>query len=52
MLATGARINEDKSRAIALGAWTKTTLIMIFKYYGDIKILGFNTTANIKESAK
>jgi len=28
MQATGARINEDKSRAIALGSWTKTTPIM------------------------
>jgi len=30
--ATGARMNEDKSRAIALGSWSKTTSIMNIKY--------------------
>jgi len=50
--ATGARINEDKSRAIALGSWTKTTQIMNIKYYEDIKILGFHMTVKINESAK
>jgi len=52
MQATGARINEDKSRATALGSWTKTTPIMNIKYYDDIKILGFKMTANIKNQQK
>jgi len=50
--ATRARIKEDKSRAIALGSWTKMTPIMNIKFYDDIKILGFNMTRNINESAK
>jgi len=32
MQVTGARINEKKSRAFALGSWTKTTPIMNIKY--------------------
>jgi len=52
MNATGARMNEDKSSAIAPGSWTKTTPIMKIKYYEDIKILGFHMTVKINESAK
>jgi len=52
MQATGARINEDKSRTVALGSWTKTTPITNIKYYDDIKILGVNMTANIKTLQK
>ena len=52
MQATGTMIKEDKSSAIALGSWTKMTPILNIKYFDDIKILGFNVTANIKESSK
>jgi hypothetical protein len=52
MQPTGARINVDNCRAIALRSWTKTTPIMIIKYYDDIKILGFNMMANLNESEK
>jgi len=52
MQVTGARINEEKSRAIDPGSWTKTTPIMNIKYYDDTRILGFKMTANINDSAK
>jgi hypothetical protein len=52
MQPTGARINVDNCRAIALRSWTKTTPIMIIKYYDDIKILGFNMMANLNETEK
>jgi len=52
MNATGARVNGDKSRAMALGSLIKTTPIMNIKYYEDIKILGFHMTANVNDSAK
>ena len=40
MHATGARISVNKSRAIALGSWNKSTPIMDIKYDGDITLLG------------
>jgi len=52
MQPTGARINEEKSRVIALGSWTKMTPIMNIKYYDGTRILGFNMTANINDSVK
>ena len=51
MQATSARINANKSRAIALGSWNKLTPIMDINYYDDITLLGFNMTKNIQESA-
>ena len=50
MHATGARINANKSRAIALGSWNKSTPIMDIKYHDDTTFLGFHMTTNIKES--
>jgi len=52
MQPTGARVNVDNCRAIALRSWTKTTPIMIIKNYDYIKILGFNMMANLNESTK
>jgi len=44
---TGARINANKSRAIALGSWNKLTPIMDINYFDDIALLGFSMTKNI-----
>jgi len=52
MHTTGACINANKSRAIALGSWNKSTPAMDIKYHDDIKLLGFHLTTNIQESAK
>jgi len=49
---TGACINANKSRSIALGSWNKSTPVMDIKYHDDIKLLGFRMTTNIEESAK
>jgi len=46
-----ARIKVNKSRAIALGAWNKSTPIMDIKYDDDITLLGFHMTTTIQESA-
>jgi hypothetical protein len=52
MEATGANINENKSRALALGSWSKAVQIMNIRYDDNIKILGFQMTTNSKNSAK
>jgi len=39
--ASGAHINVDKSRAMAIGEWDATRRIMNIPYYGKITILGF-----------
>jgi len=51
MHATGARINTNKSRAIALGSWNKSTPVMDITYHDKIKILGFHMTSKIQQSA-
>ena len=50
MHATGARINVNKSRAIALGSWNKSTPIIDIKYHDDITLLSFHMMKNIQES--
>ena len=44
MQATSARINVNKSRAIALGSWNKLTPLMDLNFYEDFTLLGFNMT--------
>jgi len=39
--ASGAHINMDKSRAMAIGEWDATRRIINIPYYGEITILGF-----------
>ena len=51
MHATGARINVNKSRPIALGSWNKSTPIMDIKHHDDITLQGFHMTMTIQESA-
>jgi len=48
---TGANINENKSHALVLGAWSQTVSVMNIKYE-DIKILRFKMSSNTKVSAK
>jgi len=42
--ATGAEINMDKSRALAISGWEATKNIMNISYHEEIKILGFKLT--------
>jgi len=51
MYATGARINTNKSRAIALRSWNKSTPVLDVTYHAYIKFLGFHLTTNIQRSA-
>jgi len=51
MHATGARIDTNKSRAIALESWNKSTPVMDITYHDEIKILGFHMTSKIQQSA-
>jgi len=39
--ASGASVNMDKSRAMAIGEWNETMRIMNIPYYKELKILGF-----------
>jgi len=39
--ASGAHMNIDKSRSVAIGEWDATRRIMNISYYGEITILGF-----------
>ena len=50
MQATGARINVNKSHAIAPGSWNKLTPMMDINYQDDIILLGFHMAKDIKES--
>ena len=52
MHATATCISANKSRAISLGSWNKSTPVMKIKYHEDIKSPGFHMTTNIQESAK
>ena len=42
--ATGAEINMDKSRDLAIGGWDATKKIMNISYHEEIRILGFELT--------
>jgi len=42
--ATGAKINMDKSKALAIGGWDITKKIMDISYHKEIRILGSNFT--------
>ena len=45
--ATGAKINIQKSKAIALGSWDTYRQIMDIPYYDTIKVLGINVQNTI-----
>ena len=48
---SGARVNVEKSKAIAFGTWDTSTKIMDIPYHTEITILGFLVTATVRESA-
>jgi hypothetical protein len=48
---SGARVNFQKSRAIAFGTWDKSIEVMNFPYHDDVTILGFEINGTIRESA-
>ena len=52
MKASGARININKSSALALGSWTEQTPLMNIKYEETIKLLGFKLLKRSNDSAK
>jgi hypothetical protein len=45
--ATGAKINNQKSKALALGSWDTSLQIMDILYYEEIKVLGLHIQNNI-----
>lgn len=49
--ATGARINTQKSRAMAIGNWDTTIQIMDIPYYKEIKMLGFHFSNSVNSAA-
>jgi len=49
--ATGARINMQKSRAMAIGNWHTTLQIMDMPYHKEIKILGFHFSNSVNSAA-
>jgi len=50
--ATGAKINIQKSKVIALGSWNTSLKILDIPYYTEMKVLGFHTQNTIHASAK
>jgi hypothetical protein len=44
--ASGAKINVQKSKALALGSWNTSVQIMDFPYYEEIKVLGIHIQKN------
>jgi hypothetical protein len=48
--ATGARVNIQKSKALALGSWDKSRSIMNIQYCEEITILGFHMKNTTKAS--
>jgi hypothetical protein len=50
-LATGAKVNIHKSKALALGSWNKSVPIMDINYCEKTRILGFHMHSSIKASA-
>jgi hypothetical protein len=49
--ATGARINTQKSRAMAIGNWDTTIQIMDIPYYKEIKMLSFHFSNSVNSAA-
>jgi len=49
--ASGARVNIQKSRAIAFGSWDKSIEIMNIPYHDTARILGFQIKNTVGESA-
>jgi hypothetical protein len=50
--ASGATVNMQKSRAIALGNWVTSLLVMDIPYSDETKILGFNIQNTVKATAR
>ena len=50
--ATGAKINIHKSRALDVGGWDATRLIMNIPYQSEIKVLGFKFGNKINITSK
>jgi len=48
---SGARINIQKSRAMAVGAWDNCINIMGISYHTELKILGTHFTTTVRQSA-
>jgi hypothetical protein len=49
--ATGARINVNKSKAMAVSSWDTSTYKLDIPYVADMKILGIRFTASINQTA-
>jgi len=49
--ATGATINVQKSKVIALGSWNKSITIMDISYYTEMKVLGLHVQNEIRAAA-
>jgi hypothetical protein len=49
---SGARVNIEKSKAIAFGTWDTSTKITDIPYHTETTILGFLITATVRESAQ
>ena len=49
--ASGARLNIEKSKAMAIGSWDISTDIMGIQYHTDIKILGVRMHNTVSQSA-
>jgi hypothetical protein len=48
--ASGAEINEDKSKALGLGTWDTSVPILGIQYQSEIKILGIHFKKTIKDT--
>jgi hypothetical protein len=48
----GAKVNTQKSRALALGNWDEATPILHIPYSREVKILGFKFTNRVNIAAK
>jgi len=49
--ASGARLNIQKSKALALGSWNTSHSILGIPYHDDLKILGVHMANTILQSA-
>jgi hypothetical protein len=49
--ASGARVNIQKSRAIAIGTWDTSLAVMDIPYHDTATILGFQINSTVRESA-
>jgi exonuclease III len=52
MLATGAQININKSKALAIGSWNKNIPMMNISYKDDITILGIQFMKKTQQSTE